>query len=180
MDVKYIRTITSLRKWGNEIVSRIQRQLNVDRFTASGETGKSLTSETKQSGTILSTEIRSKLLNRGGSQVIQALDQGVSYKHTKPSTTEIAMWMKAKRIRPRSANGRFLSPSDTNLRRAAFAIAKGIGKLGTIARFKNRGSGIMDFVIIPIFPQITSDIRKSLEWDLQGEINKGIPKENLK
>ena len=180
MAVKYVRTMSALRRWGDEIVANTKIQLRVDGFNASGETGKSLRSETKQSGSILSTELKSREIYNGVTQVIQALDQGVKYKGTKPSTSAISKWMKEKNIRPRSANGRFLSPSETNLRRAAFAIAKGIGKLGTIKRFQYRGSSMMERVLLPLFPSITADIETSMGYDIQQEINKGIPNKNLK
>ena len=181
MAVKYVRTMSALRRWGDEIVDKVQIQLRVDGFNASGETSKSIRSKTIQAGYKLQTEIKSKLINKGATKVIQALDQGVVYSlGYKPSTTQIAMWMRDKNIRPRGANGRFLSPSETNLRRAAFAIAKGIGKLGTIQRFQYRGSSFMDRVLLPLFPRITADIEDSMGYDIQQEINKGIPKENLK
>ena len=181
MAVKYTRTMSTLRSWGDDIVEKVRIQLRVDGFNASRETSRSVRAETKQAGAILSTEIKSREIYQGGTTVIQALDQGVRWNiGKKPGTSPIAAWMKDKNIRPRSSNGRFLSPTATNMKRAAFAISRSVGKLGTIKRFKYKGSSFMDRVLIPIFPKITKDMEVSMGYDIQQEINKRIPKGNRK
>ena len=178
VSAKFIRTKTSLAKWGDIIIDRLKRQLRIDRFKASGDTGRSLRKEVTGIR-YLKLSIFSKGQWKNDESIISALNLGINPKRPPPASV-IARWMKDRHIRPRSSNGRFLSPSDTNIERASYAIARGIAKMGTIKRFGYKGSGLSELAITPIEVIMKAELRNELGLDLQQEMNKGISKENLK
>lgn len=87
---------------------------------------------------------------------------------SKPSAQAIYRWFKAKGIQPRDS-GRFASRGNASQAkgfegakvgdvRAAYSIAKAIGRLGTIKRYGYGGSGIIDFVFDSIEPEMREAI----------------------
>ena len=70
--------------------------------------------------------------------------------------------MKAKGIRPRSkSSGRFTKSTDTNIKRAAFAIANGISRNGI------KGTGILDRGVGQVEKEMTEQLLEAFGKDVE-------------
>jgi len=139
-----------LHKYGVKFTNALKRQLKIDRTYASGDTYKSI-----------KYKVSNDNLEIQYSGILNIIDAGRKSGRKMPSSTDIILWMKARNVRPRGRDNRFLPTTQSNMRRAAFSIALGIGRKGTIKRFGYKGSGILDFI------NKNGDLRVSFERDLK-------------
>ena len=98
-----------------------------------------------------------------------------------PSSTEILVWMRAKNIRPIEGHTRKAGLAEgrskfakggsdsRNMKASAFAIARAIGRNGTIKRFGYQGSDIVDTVL-----GYRSSVTKSFKKDLKEELKDNL------
>lgn len=166
----FTRTKTAMREYGDDLVRRIKRQLKIDKTHATGRTERSVAGQLTGEGPIIAYVISSR--HKKGVPVLNAIDTGRDGLDKPPPVKQIEMWMKAKGIQPRSKSGRFKRSTGSNLRRAAYAIAKSIGKRGTIERYGYRGSNILDFVTKEAEPKGITNILNAYSLDIDEQVTK--------
>ena len=174
----YKRTRSTIQKWGDLVVQRIKRQLNVDRTVASGRTRDSIEGKMKATESEIKYEISSRSVPGESFSVLEAISSG-RRPGKQPPYQAIMYWMEQKGVRARSKGGKFKKNTQSNLKSAAFGIAQAIGRKGTIKRFGYGGSDIIDFVVMPIQDKMTQDVADSFAQDLQDYIESGIKKPRL-
>jgi len=163
------RTKTAMRKYGEDIVARIKRQLKIDKTDATGRTRRSIAGTLTGDQTRIAYVISSR--HKKGVPVLNAIDTGRS-PGKPPPTKQIEMWMKAKGIQPRSRSGKYQRSTPNSRRKAAYAIAQAIGRKGTIKRYGYRGSNILDFVTAKAEPKGIVNILNAYSLDIDEQIIK--------
>jgi hypothetical protein len=154
-----------MRRYGRMLAEKYKAQLKIDKTHATGQTYDSISSEVTDTGKGVSIDIIAD-------RTLEAIDTGRPAGR-KPAYQDILIWARAKRLRPRDKkSGRFLSPTDLNMKRMAYAIAKGIGENGTIKRFGGgrQGSGIIDFVFSRLRGELEEGMDAAFQKDIENEI----------
>lgn len=124
-----------LKKYGNEAVKVLKRELRVDRTVASGDTLNSIIFKVSNSNVTIQFD-----------STLGIIDGGNRAGGSAPSSSEILIWMREKNIRPRNTRkgaGSFTRQTERNMRASAFAIARSIAAKGTIKRFGYGGSKVL-------------------------------------
>lgn len=147
--------------WGNTIADKIKRQLKIDKTYASGKTAASIDHEVVDT----SVFIRSRGAKGTEVTVLDLIDGGRS-RGKRPPLEAIRRWMEDKGVRPKK-NGRFVRKTESNMKRAAFGIAKAIGERGTIKRFGYSGSDIYSFLTGPMADNIGNDLADAYVKDVE-------------
>ena len=159
MDYSQDNLQKELVNYGVMLVEKYKAQLRIDKTYATGDVSDSLDYRvTKDELTILS-DIALKYIDQGRPPGEQ------------PPISEIIRWAQTKGIRPRDGQGKFIEVNDKSMFRMAANISKSIASKGTIKRFNNGGSNIIDFVyqrnrnemIENIFLAYSSDVDDMVE-----------------
>jgi hypothetical protein len=150
---------TELVKYGTILVEKYKSQLRIDETYATGETADSL-------NYIVDTN-QLKIL---ASNVLEKIDKGTD-PGDRPRVSDIISWAKAKKIRPRDGEGRFIEVNNKSIFWMSKNIADSIEELGTIKRFNNGGSGIIDFVYRNQKDEMLDNIFAAYSRDVQEMID---------
>ena len=169
----YKRTRNTIRKWGDLLVDKIKQSLRADKTYASGRTLRSVEGVMKAEGSVLSYSIFSRKASNSEYSVLEIIDQG-RRPGKQPPTQAIMYWMEQKGVQPRTSSGKYAKSSESNLKWAAYNIARAIGQRGTIKRYGYGGSDILNFVFKSREEAMTEDIATSFEQDLMDYIENGI------
>jgi len=148
-----------LVKYGTILVEKYKSQLRIDETYATGETADSL-------NYIVDTN-QLKIL---ASNVLEKIDKGTD-PGDRPRVSDIISWAKAKKIRPRDGEGRFIEVNNKSIFWMSKNIADSIEELGTIKRFNNGGSGIIDFVYRNQKDEMLDNIFAAYSRDVQEMID---------
>lgn len=150
--------------YGNQIVFNLQRELRINNNIATGKALDSLRFEVQQSE-------GQTVLNILGEHYIKKLDEGRKAGKRPPSTTTIERWINAKRgFQLRDYKGRFLPKTKSNIKAAAFNIARSIGKKGT------RPYNLLEYAMKPLEAKILAEVVTAFAEE---EINKIIKEKGL-
>lgn len=137
-----------LRKYGKEFTKELRKQIKSKDLIASSDSLNSITYNTV--GLKLNIEM---------DKAIAIQNDGINSK-TIPSSTIILQWMKDRNIRPiegstrkaglKKGRSKFAKggQGSRNMKASAFAIARAIGRNGTIKRFGHKGSDVLDHLSV--------------------------------
>lgn len=139
-----------LEKYGDNIVLNIQRELRVNNNIATGNAINSLKKAVYMDVTGGNTRV---VLNVIGANYIKALDEGRKPGKKGPSSTDIEKWIEAKSsFRLRDRRGRFKAKTKSNIKRAAFNIARSIGIKGT------KPYNLLEYAVKPLESRILGEV----------------------
>jgi len=143
--------------YGERFVNDLVDKMNEKRINATGTAARSIRYKATQ-----------RKLTITAAQYLSAVDAGLtslSYKGKKPPSTTnngLERWAKAK-VRP--------DLGDKDIKKLAYAIARGIKKNGTIKRFEYTGAKLVDFVLNKQLGPLTDDIAEHILKDIDKEFN---------
>lgn len=151
-----------LNKYGKEFTRVLKRDIKTNRLYASGDTYESVRYRVHNTELTISYD-----------KALKIQDEGIK-KNYMPSSTKILQWMKDKNIRPRATSrgsNQFAGggQDDRNIKASAFAIARSIGRKGTIKRFGYKGSNIITDTLSP-----SSKVGKEFQKELKENFNEKI------
>ena len=161
---KYVNLKRLLNLYGELFVREYRKRLKADGTYASGKASRSLEYGVKVG------ELESEL-SVLGERYITAISDGRGRGKTPPPSLAIYRWMKAKGVTLRDSKGRFTTASDYKMRGAAWAIARSIGKNGTIKDFPTinayQGTGLIDIVYNNIKDTFGEEILQAFGKDIE-------------
>ena len=153
-----------LSQYGNNIVFNIQRELRINNNIATGKALESLRYVIEHSDS-------SVILSILGENYIKAIDEGRKPGKKAPSSTDIEQWIKAKSsFRLRDRSGRFKAKTESNIKRAAFNIARSIGIKGT------KPYNLLEYAVKPLEAKILGDVVTAF---VEEELNKMIKNKTI-
>jgi hypothetical protein len=148
-----------LSQYGNNIVFNIQRELRINNNIATGKALESLRYVIEHSDS-------SVILSILGENYIKTIDEGRKPGKKAPSSTDIEQWINAKsRFRLRDRSGRLKAKTESNIKRAAFNIARSIGIKGT------KPYNLLEYAVKPLEAKILGDVVTAF---VEEELNKMI------
>lgn len=161
---RYVNLKRLLNLYGELFVREYRKRLKADGTYASGKASSSL----EYGVTIGQLQSELSVL---GERYITAISDGRGKMKTPPPSTAILNWMKYKNIRVRDSKGRFAVAKDYQLRGIAWAIARSIGRKGTIKDFPNKnayqGTGLIDIVYNNIKDTFGDEILEAFGEDIE-------------
>jgi len=157
---KYVNLKRLLTAYGELFVKQYQDRLKADGTYASGKASKSLDSEV----TISDLESELSVL---GEKYITAISDGRGPNQQMPPSTAILHWMREKNVKLRDSKGRFTTVTDYKMRSASFAIARALGRNGSIKRFNYTGTGLIDIVYNNIKDVFGQEVLEAFGEDLE-------------
>lgn len=132
--------------YGPQIVANLQRELKVNNNIATGRALESLRYNIEHNDEQI-------VLNIIGEHYIKKIDEGRKAGKKAPSSNTIERWIKAKQsFQLRDRAGRFIAKTESNIKRAAFNIARSIGEKGT------RPYNLIEYAMNPLESKILSDV----------------------
>ena len=153
-----------LSQYGNNIVFNIQRELRINNNIATGKALESLRYVIEHSDS-------SVILSILGENYIKAIDEGRKPGKKAPSSTDIERWINAKSsFRLRDRSGRFKAKTESNIKRAAFNIARSIGIKGT------KPYNLLEYAVKPLEAKILGDVVTAF---VEEELNKMIKNKTI-
>ena len=168
-DNKYANLKRLLKLYGELFVREYRKRLKSDGTYASGRASRSLEYD------VTINQLQSEL-SVLGEKYITAISDGRGRGKTPPPSTAIYKWMKAKGVTLRDSKGKFTTASDYKMRGAAWAIARSIGKRGTIKDFPTKesyqGTGLIDIVYNNIKDTFGDEILEAFGDDIQFTIER--------
>lgn len=145
--------------YGKEIVANLKRELRSNNNIATGKAINSLEYQVEQDNT-------ATVLNILGEHYIKKIDEGRSAGKRAPSSKTIEKWIRAKsNFTLRDYRGRFVRKTDSNIKAAAFNIARSIGIKGT------RPYNLLEYAFEPLRNKIMADVVVAF---VEEELNKII------
>lgn len=160
MDSSFI-TI-ALKRLGDQVVDRLQQQLQTDKTIASGNLSRSI--KRKAVGNALTVT----MAGYGG-----AIDEGIRAGKRPPNGERIEEWLRVKGIRLRDNNtGRYIKHTDYNYNKISFLISRSISKRGTLKEFEFKGSNFIDRAINNTLDEFDDAILEAFNKELTKEFDK--------
>ncbi len=160
MDSSFI-TI-ALKRLGDQVVDRLQQQLQTDKTIASGNLSRSI--KRKAVGNALTVT----MAGYGG-----AIDEGIRKGGRPANGYRIKEWLKVKGIRLRdNTTGRYLKQTDYNYNKISFLISRSIARDGIIKRFGYKGSNFIDRAINNTLDEFDDAILEAFNKELTKEFDK--------
>ena len=148
MLIEQIRNI--MDKYGKFMVASIQDRLIKDNTNATGSAIQSVSYRATESG-----------LEILGNKYISAIDEGRGAGKKMPPVLNIMQWIKSRGITQMSSTKRKMRDRDL-----AFVIARKIAREGTIKRFGNTGTGLLQFVINKHLQPFADDLTEVMEQEI--------------
>tara|TARA_R110000764_G_scaffold190582_2_gene275856 strand:+ start:124 stop:654 length:531 start_codon:yes stop_codon:yes gene_type:complete len=130
-----------LEEYGKESIIALKREIKIRDLQVTSKTINSITHKVSPYKVVISFD-----------KVLNILDRGRRKGKKRPHVDSILQWMKDSQIQPRNnrkkgnLSGRFTNKSDRNMKSSAFAIARAIGKKGTIKRFGHKGAKVFKVI----------------------------------
>ena len=160
MDTSFI-TI-ALKRLGDQVVDRLQQQLETDDTVASGNLSRSI--KRKAVGNALTVT----MAGYGG-----AIDEGIRKGGRPANGYRIKEWLKVKGIRLRdNTTGRYLKQTDYNYNKISFLISRSISRRGTLEKFQFKGSNFIDRAINNTLSEFDDTILEAFNKELTKEFDK--------
>ena len=163
-DNRYINLKRMLNLYGDLFVREYRKRLKSDGTYASGRAARSLDHD------VTISQLQSEL-SILGERYITAINDGRGANKTPPPSLAIYKWMKAKGVTLRDSKGRFTTASDYKMRGVAWAIARSIGKRGTIKNFPTKnayqGTGLIDIVYNNIKDTFGEELLEAFGEDIE-------------
>ena len=160
MDSSFI-TI-ALKRLGDQVVDRLQQQLETDETIASGNLSRSI--KVKAVGNALTVT----MAGYGG-----AIDEGIRAGKRPPNGDRIEEWLRVKGIRLRdNTTGRYLKQTDYNYNKISFLISRSISRRGTLKKFQFKGSNFIDRAINNTLDEFDDAILEAFNKELTKEFDK--------
>lgn len=147
-----------LISYGKMLVEKYKAQLKIDGTYATGDTANSLDYKITDTELVILADMAMKYIDQGRGGGGQ------------PPIQDILEWARAKGVRPRDGEGRFIEVNDRTMFRMAANISKAISYNGTIKRFGGKGSDIIDFVYQRNKKDIIEDIFLAYSEDVDNMI----------
>lgn len=160
MDSSFI-TI-ALKRLGDQVVDRLQQQLQKDGTMATGNLSESI--KRKAVGNALTITMD----GYGG-----AIDEGIRAGKRPPNGDRIEDWLRFKGIRLRdNTTGRYLKHTDYNYNKISFLISRSISRRGTLKEFQFKGSNFIDRAINNTLGEFDDTILEAFNKELTKEFDK--------
>ncbi len=160
MDTSFI-TI-ALKRLGDQVVDRLQQQLQTDNTMASGNLSRSI------KGKAVGNALTVTMAGYGG-----AIDEGIRKGGRPANGYRIKEWLKVKGIRLRdNTTGRYLKQTDYNYNKISFLISRSIAREGIIKRFGYKGSNFIDRAINNTLDEFDDAILEAFNKELTKEFDK--------
>jgi len=160
MDSSFI-TI-ALKRLGDQVVDRLQQQLDTDDTVASGNLSRSI------KGKAVGNALTVTMAGYGG-----AIDEGIRKGGRPANGYRIKEWLKVKGIRLRdNTTGRYLKQTDYNYNKISFLIGRSIARDGIIKRFGYKGSNFIDRAINNTLDEFDDAILEAFNKELTKEFDK--------
>jgi hypothetical protein len=160
MDSSFI-TI-ALKRLGDQVVDRLQQQLQTDNTMASGNLSRSI------KGKAVGNALTVTMAGYGG-----AIDEGIRKGGRPANGYRIKEWLKVKGIRLRdNTTGRYLKQTDYNYNKISFLISRSIAREGIIKRFGYKGSNFIDRAINNTLDEFDDAILEAFNKELTKEFDK--------
>jgi len=166
--LNYTRLRNTLKAWGDKFSGKLKSYLQAQGFKATGETIDSIKPRVRKKGETLNLEFSSKA--KGIYAIPDVINRG-RRRGTPPPYMEIEKWIKAKGV-PIREKGKFVKHSDSNVKRAAIGIAKGIGRKGLITRFQYKGTDMYKSLFVPEEPALKQEITNAYQKDIEAYIKR--------
>jgi hypothetical protein len=145
--------------YGSQIVFNLQREMRANNNIATGKAINSLGHLIEHAGPQVALTIV-------GEEYIKKIDEGRKAGKRRPSTSAIEKWINAKQgFRLRDYRGRFVPKTKSNIKSAAFNIARAIGKNGT------KPYNLLEYAFKPVEKKIVADVVVAF---VEEELNKII------
>lgn len=151
----------ALKSFSNRIEDKIKMQLRVDDTYATGDLHRSVKANPTQDSIMVYALDYLDFVDRGRKP------------GRLPPIKEILRWAQAKGIRPRNYDNS--KSYRKNMKTMAYFISRAIADNGTIKRFGYKGSGILDFVIETLRPEMTEQFKEAVARDIAENIKQFIP-----
>ena len=153
------KLIKLLSFYGDDIVARLKRELYVNNNIATKQALNSLEYDVQYANGKVVLDIL-------GKHYLKVIDEGRKRGKRSPSAQSIEKWIKAKQsFKLRDRAGRFIPKNKSNIKSAAFNIARSIKEKGTV------GTGMIDFVMKSTESKILADV---VTLFVEEELNKMI------
>ena len=160
MDSSFI-TI-ALKRLGDQVVDRLQQQLQTDDTVASGNLSRSIKSQA------VGNALTVTMAGYGG-----AIDEGIRAGKRPPNGDRIEEWLRVKGIRLRdNTTGRYLKQTDYNYNKISFLISRSISRRGTLKYFEFKGSNFIDRAINNTLDEFDDAILEAFNKELTKEFDK--------
>lgn len=160
MDSSFI-TI-ALKRLGDQVVDRLQQQLETDDTVASGSLSRSIKSQA------VGNALTVTMAGYGG-----AIDEGIRKGGRPANGYRIKEWLRVKGIRLRdNTTGRYLKQTDYNYNKISFLISRSIARDGIIKRFGYKGSNFIDRAINNTLDEFDDAILEAFNKELTKEFDK--------
>ena len=160
MDSSFI-TI-ALKRLGDQVVDRLQQQLQTDDTVASGNLSRSIKSQA------VGNALTVTMAGYGG-----AIDEGIRAGKRPPNGDRIEEWLRVKGIRLRdNTTGRYLKQTDYNYNKISFLISRSISRRGTLKNFEFKGSNFIDRAINNTLDEFDDAILEAFNKELTKEFDK--------
>ena len=160
MDSSFI-TI-ALKRLGDQVVDRLQQQLQTDDTVASGNLSRSIKSQA------VGNALTVTMAGYGG-----AIDEGIRAGKRPPNGDRIEDWLRFKGIRLRdNTTGRYLKHTDYNYNKISFLISRSISRRGTLKYFEFKGSNFIDRAINNTLDEFDDAILEAFNKELTKEFDK--------
>lgn len=153
-----------LSMYGVQIVSNLQRELRINNNIATGKALESLRYSIDHNET-------QTILNIIGKSYIDTLDKGRSPGKRSPNSKTIEAWINAKRgFLLRDYRGRFIPKTRSNIKAAAYNIARSIGRKGT------KPYNLFEYAVKPVEYKVLSEVVTAF---VEEELNKIIKEKGI-
>lgn len=137
----------TLVSWGDKFTQKLKNYFRTEGFKATGETIDQIKPVVSSEGDNFKLEFESKA-NKGYT-IPDIINRG-RRKGTPPPYQPIEQWIIAKGVTLRDQkSGRFVTKTETNVKRAAIGIAKSIGREGLIKRKNYTGANMYETLFVP-------------------------------
>lgn len=141
-------------KYGKQMVMSVQDRIIRDNTNASGDALRSL-----------SYEISDTTIDIIGNKYIEALDKGRGKGKTRPPVYSILQWIQSRGIKQYSSTKRKMKDRDL-----AYVIARKIGEKGTLKRYGNKGTNLLDYVVNKYAEPLQVDIMNIIDKEITNAI----------
>lgn len=170
--LNYNRVRRVLSTWGVKFSEKLKNYLRNDGFKATGETIASIKPKVSKKGETLNLQFESKANTgkKGTYTISDIINRGRKPGEPPPyvKSTPIEEWIMAKGVTLKDyKTGRFIKKDALNVKRAAIAISKSIGRKGTIERKGNTGANMYQSLFVPEQEAMKLEIANAYEQDVR-------------
>jgi len=167
--LNYNRVRRVLSTWGVKFSEKLKNYLRNDGFKATGETIASIKPKVSKKGETLNLQFESKAKTgkKGTYTISDIINRGRKPGEPTPYRP-IEQWIMAKGITLKNyKTGKFVKKDQKNVKRAAIAISKSIGRKGLIQRKGYTGANMYQSLFVPEQEAMKLEIANAYEQDVR-------------